>query len=289
MSFEFGFTTVRDHRLRLRQQKTDGASVVPGWADVLRGISLAMIVGFGGVAATTASAGDVTVFAAASLKTALDEVAQGFERETGHEVAMSYAGTPVLARQISLGAPADVFISASADWMDWLQEAQAIDNDSRFDLLGNQLVLIAHGNTSPPVDLQATALMPRLQQDRIAMALVEAVPAGIYGKAALEHLGVWEVLSAQIAQTDNARAALALVATGEAPFGIVYATDAKAEPRVSVIASFPAASHPDIRYPVAAVAGRGSAPADQFIEHLRSEAAISAFETQGFVVLEPPA
>lgn len=235
-----------------------------------------------------ARADQLTVFAAASLKTALDRIADEFEQSTDKSVAISYAGTSVLARQISLGAPADIFVAASSDWMDWLEDQQAIDATRRFDLVGNRLVLIAHGAQQTPVALTPQDLKARLGQDRIAMALVEAVPAGIYGKAALLHLGVWDHLVPQIAQTDNARTALALVASGEAPYGIVYATDAQADPRVSVIASFSSDSHAPILYPAALVTDRASPAAVGFLDHLRGDAARRVFEDQGFTILSPP-
>lgn len=231
---------------------------------------------------------DTTVFAAASLKTALDEVAAVLEDQSGQKTAISYAGTAVLARQISLGAPADIFIAASPDWMDWLAERGSITRDSRFDLLGNQLVLIAHGAEPEAFDINAANLRTALDGNRVAMALVDAVPAGIYGKTALTFFGVWDALQEQIAQTDNVRAALALVARGETPFGIVYETDALAEPRVGIVARFPADSHAKILYPVAIVAGRSSEATTRFISHLRNEKARAVFEKHGFVVLVPP-
>lgn len=231
---------------------------------------------------------DTTVFAAASLKTALDEVAADFEAQSGQKTAISYAGTSVLARQISLGAPADIFIAASPDWMDWLEERGAIAQDSRFDLLGNQLVLIAHGAEPEAFDINAANLRTALDGNRIAMALVDAVPAGIYGKTTLNFFGIWDVLQEQIAQTDNVRAALALVARGETPFGIVYETDALAEPRVGIVARFPADSHAKILYPVAIVAGRSSEATKRLISHLRHEKAREVFEKHGFIVLVPP-
>ncbi|WP_262386404.1 Molybdate-binding protein ModA [Roseobacter fucihabitans] len=229
-------------------------------------------------------ASDITIFAAASLKTALDEVAAAFE---GPTTTISYAGTPVLARQISFGAPADIFIAASLDWMDWLADQNRIDPASRFDLLSNRLVLIRHGAGGTLVETTGTALMETLGQDRIAMALVAAVPAGIYGKSALQYFGLWDALAPQIAQSDNVRAALALVARGEAPFGIVYTSDAQAEPRISVIATFPEESHAPILYPVAVTKGRSSTPVARFINHLRSAQARVIFERHGFIMADP--
>ena len=232
-----------------------------------------------------AGAGELTVFAAASMKTAMDEVEAGWEAATGHELTVSYAGSSALARQIERGAPADVFISANPGWMDHLEAVGRIDPGTRFDLLGNRIVLIAHGQDAGGVSLSAEFdLAAHLGENRLAMALVEAVPAGIYGKAALESLGLWDAVAPKVAQADNVRAALALVATGEAPLGIVYATDARAEDGVSIIASFPADAHPPIVYPAAAVTGADAAPAADFLRYLRGDLARAAFERQGFAL-----
>lgn len=229
----------------------------------------------------------ITVFAAASTKTALDEAAAAYQAGTGRDVTLSYAGSPALARQIQLGAPADVFISANPGWMDVLQQEGLIDEASRLDLLANSLVLIAHGPGALPLDLETADLAGRLGESRLAMALVDAVPAGIYGKAALMALGQWSELAPKVAQTANVRAALALVASGEAPMGVVYATDARAEAGVSVIAVFPEGSHPPILYPAAAVADGNIAEAKAFLEYLQSPAAREVFAQQGFGVPDP--
>lgn len=232
-----------------------------------------------------AQAGEVTVFAAASLKTALDEVAAGFTADTGHRATIAYAGSSALARQIQQGAPADVFISANPGWMDVLEADGLIDAASRFDLLSNALVLIAHGASAPAMPL--LELPDLLADDYLAMALVNAVPAGIYGKAALQHLGLWTQIAPQVAQADNVRAALMLVAIGEAPFGIVYATDAHAEPRVSIVATFPPETHPKITYPAAAVTN-GNRQNTGFLAYLQSDAARLVFEAQGFKMAAQP-
>ncbi|WP_432675332.1 molybdate ABC transporter substrate-binding protein [Nioella aestuarii] len=236
-------------------------------------------------AQTPARAETITVFAAASLTTAMTQIAQRYEAISEDEIVLSFAGSSALARQIQLGAPADIFISASPDWMNLLQISDLIDPDSRRDLLANSLVLIAHGEADPVdlgPDLDLAAL---LGSNRLAMALTEAVPAGIYGRAALETLGLWDQVSAQVAETDNVRAALALVALGEAPLGIVYATDARAEPDVSVIAAFPPDSHPPITYPVAQLYGPAWAQAGDFLTFLQSPDAREVFEAEGFTVL----
>ncbi|MCE5973465.1 molybdate ABC transporter substrate-binding protein [Sinirhodobacter sp. WL0062] len=232
-----------------------------------------------------ARADEVLVFAAASMQTALDEIAQEWHSETGHTATLAYGGSAKLAQQIAAGAPADLYISASTQWMDSLQAAGALAEGSRRDLLGNRLVLIA----SAPGSVALADLPDRLGTEYLAMGLVEAVPAGQYGKAALEHLGLWQALAPQVAQTDNVRAALALVATGEAPFGIVYATDAAAEPRVHIAAEFPSDSHPPIVYPAARMQDAPNADAaDAFLAFLGSAQASGIFAAQGFTVIPAP-
>ncbi|MCA0940420.1 molybdate ABC transporter substrate-binding protein [Yangia mangrovi] len=236
-----------------------------------------------------AQAEEVVVFAAASLKTAMDEIAPAFEAQTGHEVTVSLAGSSALARQIEQGAPADIFISANEAWMDTLEEDGLLAPGSRSDLLRNSIVLIAHGADAVPVEISPALDLPGLLgEGRLAMALVDAVPAGIYGKAALESLGLWDTALPQVAQADNVRAALALVSTGEAPLGIVYATDAAADDNVSVIGTFPEDSHPPIVYPVAELAGREGAAAVAFLAYLHGSEARAAFEAQGFEVISQP-
>ena len=245
-----------------------------------------LALGVGAMAATVASGDEVTVFAAASLATALAEIETGFEAATGHDLVVSLAGSSALARQIQQGAPADIFISASADWMDRVEADGLVEPGTRFDLLGNSIVLVGHGPDARPVDIGPDLdLAGLLGEDRLAMALVDSVPAGVYGKAALESLGLWDAVAAQVAQADNVRAALAFVAAGEAPYGIVYATDAAAESRVSVVGTFPAGSHPPIVYPVADLATRDTPAEAAFLGYLRGAEARAAFERQGFAVL----
>jgi molybdate transport system substrate-binding protein len=227
--------------------------------------------------AQSADAAQLTVFAAASMGDVMRDLAPLWKAQGGDAFRTSLAGSSVLARQIQQGAPADVFISANAAWMDLLERDGVILPGTRSDLAANTLVLIAR-------DPQAAAQIDkRLGNGRLAMALVDAVPAGIYGKAALETLGAWPGLAPRIAQADNVRAALALVASGEAPLGIVYATDALAEPRVRVIATFPPGTHPPIRYPVAAVAGGHDAAARAFLAFLRSPGAAGVLRAHGFL------
>jgi len=227
-----------------------------------------------------AAMAEVTVFAASTLKTALDEIATAYSAGTGTAVTLSYAGTPALARQIEQGAPADVFISASVDWMDVLAAKGLIQPDSRRDLLGNRLVLIGPTGAAP---LVLEDLAARLGEGRLAMALVDAVPSGQYGKAALESLGLWEAVAPSVVQSENVRAALHLVALGEAPLGIVYASDAVAEPRVTVLATFPETSHPRITFP-AALTLTASPEAAAFLDHLGSPEAAEVFAANGFLV-----
>ncbi len=244
------------------------------------GLALALALA-GGVRAET-----VTVFAAASLKTVLDEIVPGLGATLGVTAQVSAAGSSALARQIEAGAPADIFVSANPGWMDRLEAAGRLAPGTRADLLTNRLVLVAPGAEGPPLALGPGApLAARLGDGRLAMALIDAVPAGIYGKAALESLGLWDAVRTRIAQVDNVRAALALVALGAAPLGVVYATDAAAEPRVHVIATFPTDSHPPIRYPAALTRAGDRAPARAVLAYLRGPAARAVFERQGFHVL----
>lgn len=230
---------------------------------------------------------DVTVFAAASLTTALDRVAAAWTAQTGQTATLSYAGSSALARQIQQGAPADIFISASTDWIEALAASGDLRPGTRRDILGNRLVLIAHGPDAPPVTLDATLDLPALLGGgRLAMALVDAVPAGVYGKAALTHLGLWDAVAPQVAQADNVRAALAFVARAEAPLGIVYATDAAAEDRVTVIGTFPADSHAPITYPAAITAQSDSPQAHAFLAFLASDSARAIWQDHGFTVLD---
>lgn len=236
--------------------------------------------------AKAAGSEEVVVFAAASLKTALDEVATNWQKETGHTVTLSYAGSGTLANQIIAGAPADIFISANTRWVDVVEKAGLIANNQRRNLLGNTLVLIAHGKDASPVEIKSHLDLKRhLGGGKLAMALVDSVPAGIYGKAALTSLNIWETVSPSVAQTDNVRAALVLVASGEAPFGIVYASDTAASDNVTVVGTFPADSHPPIVYPAALLTEAADAADKEFYEALASDAAKAAFRKQGFEIL----
>lgn len=250
-----------------------------------RSCAASLAASFVALAPVAGHADEVVVFAAASMANALSEIEKNFEVASGHELIVSLAGSSALARQIQQGAPADVFISASPDWMDRVEADGLIEEGSRFDLLGNRIVLVAFGKADPVEIGPDLDLVGLLGGGRLAMALVEAVPAGIYGKAALESLGLWHDLGPQIAQADNVRAALAFVATGEAPYGIVYATDAAAEERVSIVGTFPEDSHPPIVYPVADLANRDTPAEADFLAYLRGAEARAAFERQGFALL----
>jgi molybdate transport system substrate-binding protein len=229
----------------------------------------------------------ITVFAAASLRNALNEVDAAFGKEAGAAVTASYAASSALAKQIEQGAPADVFISADTQWMDYLAARKLIAAGTRTDLLGNTLVLIAAKDSKiEHVEIGSGFDLAKLAGNgRIAVADVRAVPAGLYAKAALEKLGAWTAAQPKLAQAENVRAALAYVARGEAPLGIVYATDAKVEPGVKIVGTFPASSHPPIMYPVAAMAGHDNAAVKRYLEFLRSRATRAIFDNYGFSVL----
>ncbi|AZL61016.1 molybdate ABC transporter substrate-binding protein [Tabrizicola piscis] len=238
--------------------------------------------------ATPARAAEVTVFAAASLKTALDEIAAEWQADTGHSVVVSYGGSSALAKQIIEAAPADIFISASIEWMDAVAEAGLVRDGTRVDLLGNRLVLVAHGAGAAPVALDAgTDLAGMLAGGKLSMAMVTSVPAGQYGREALTALGLWDSVAGSVAQSENVRVALQLVALGEAPLGIVYASDAVAEPGVTVVATFPEGSHSPIIYP-AAVLQTAVPEAEAFLDYLSGPDARAVFEAQGFLPLGAP-
>jgi len=234
-----------------------------------------------------AAADEVLVFAAASLTNALDQVAAAWTAETGHTAVMSYAGSSALARQIQEGAPADIFISASVDWMDAIEATGDLREGSRRDILGNTLVLIAHGRDAAPVTIdESLDLVGMLDGGRLSMALVEAVPAGVYGKAALTSLGLWDVVEPLVAQSDNVRAALGFVAQDEAPLGIVYATDAAVVDNVTVIGTFPEGSHDPITYPAGITAQSESPVAEAFLDFMTSDTARAIWLELGFTVLD---
>ena len=250
---------------------------------LVAGVGLAIA---GLVPAARAEDAKTVVFAAASLKTALDQINAKWEKETGKRASISYAASPVLAKQIEQDAPADLFISADSDWMDYLAARGLIKTGSRANLVGNRLLLIAGRDGPGAIKLeQGFDLGAALGGGRLAIADVASVPAGKYGKAALETLGAWAGVVDHLAQTENVRAALMLVARGEAPLGVVYRSDAAAEASVRIVATFPEDSHPRILYPAALTAKSGNGEAAEFLEYLKSEAARRVFEAQGFTVL----
>jgi molybdate transport system substrate-binding protein len=231
----------------------------------------------------------LTVFAAASVKNALDEIDAAYTAKTGIKIVASYAASSALAKQIEQGAPADIFFSADIDWMNYAIGKKVVGEPTRFNLLGNNLVLIAPKDSSinnvaigPGFDLAKLA-----GDGKIATGDVKAVPAGKYAKAALEKLGAWQAVQSKFAMAESVRAALTLVARGEAVLGIVYSTDARVEPGVKIIGSFPADSHPPIVYPVAATV-TANIEAAGYLAFLRSSAAKAIFEKYGFKVLIHP-
>jgi molybdate transport system substrate-binding protein len=244
-----------------------------------------------GSASSSAFAQDksLTVFAAASMKNALDDVDAAYSAKTGVKIAASYAASSVLAKQIGQGAPADVFVSADTDWMDYAIGKKAINEPTRINLLGNSIVLIAPKDSAinnvtigPGLDLAKLA-----GAGKIATGDVSSVPVGKYAKAALEKLGAWNAAEPKFAMAESVRAALTLVARQEAVLGIVYSTDAKVEPGVKIVGTFPADSHPPIIYPVAATA-TAKADAAGYLAFLRTSAAKAIFEKYGFSFLVSP-
>jgi molybdate transport system substrate-binding protein len=230
----------------------------------------------------------VIVFAAASLKDGLDAVNKACEADVGEAATVSYAASSALAKQIEGGAPADVFISADLDWMKYLSDKKLTKPDTEVKLLGNQIVLVAPKDSTVETKIDKGFDLAKLVGDgKLAMGDFKAVPAGTYGKAALESLGVWSSVEGKVAQAENVRAALKLVSTGEAPLGIVYATDAHADKGVKVVGTFPEDSHPPIIYPVAQIADSKDKDTPAFLKCLQSAKAAELFRDQGFTVLTP--
>jgi molybdate transport system substrate-binding protein len=251
----------------------------------------AMWLGLGAIATNSAQAQQktLTVFAAASMRNALDDVNTAFSKASGTAVRASYAASSALMKQIEQGAPADVFVSADLDWMDYGAQKKLIKDDTRVNLLGNKLVLIAPKDSKLGDVAIAVAfdLAKLAGGGRIATGDVRAVPAGKYAKQALENLGAWTAAASKLAMTENVRAALTLVARKEAPLGLVYETDAKVEPAVKIIGTFPENSHAPIVYPVAATA-TADAEAGAYLTFLRSQQAKAIFERYGFSFLVQP-
>ncbi|MEY9168337.1 molybdate transport system substrate-binding protein [Sinorhizobium fredii] len=254
----------------------------------ITGLVLALGMTLAGAAFAPAEAQErVTIFAAASLKNALDSVNAEWKKESGKETTASYAASSALAKQIEQGAPADIFVSADLAWMDYLAEKKLIKSDSRFNLLGNRIVLVSAETDAQPVEIKpGLDLAGLLGDERLAMGAVESVPAGKYGKAALEKLGIWPTVAKKLAGAESVRAALLLVSRGEAPYGIVYKTDATADPGVKVVGTFPEDSHPPIIYPIAITAESKNPDSAAYLEYVKSPRAAALFEAQGFIVLE---
>lgn len=253
------------------------------WRAGLAAAALAVLM----LAAPPVQAKDVIVFAAASLKNALDDAIAAYEKFGGGRVVASYAASSALARQIDSGANADLFISADLDWMNEVEKHNLIDRATRKNLLGNKIVLIAPTAAhAAKVDIRpGFDLRGLLKDGRLAMANPDAVPAGKYGKAALETLGVWDSVKDKVASAENVRGALLFVDRGEAPYGIVYATDAAADKNVAIVGEFPDDTHPPIIYPIALTTANNDPDAKKFLSFLETAAAEPAFEKQGFTIL----
>ncbi|HEX4118056.1 MAG TPA: molybdate ABC transporter substrate-binding protein [Rhizomicrobium sp.] len=249
-----------------------------------RAALLALLLLLEPIAALAQPAAPLTVFAAASLTNSLKTVADAYKAKTGASVTLSFGASSTLARQIEQGAQADIFMSADTDWMDYLQKAGLIADSTRKDLLGNQLVLVAaSGTKAAPRIAPHFDLAGALGDGKLALADPSSVPAGKYGKAALTALGVWDSVASKVAPAENVRVALEYVARGEAPFGIVYATDAKVAPSVHVVGVFPENTHAPIVYPVALT--KGASPAARaFLDFLSGPEAKAIFEKSGFTV-----
>ncbi|HDL7823233.1 TPA: molybdate ABC transporter substrate-binding protein [Yersinia enterocolitica] len=242
--------------------------------------SAALLVAF----SSSAIAADITVFAAASLTNALQDIAAQYKKEKQVDVVASYASSSTLARQIEQGAPADLFISADQQWMDYAIDKQQMVANTRYTLLGNELVLIAPKDskiTKVEID-KKTDWKKLLEGGRLAVGDPDHVPAGIYAKESLENLGAWATLAPEMARANNVRSAMALVERAEAPLGIVYGSDAIASDKVKVVGVFPESSHKPVEYPMAIVKGHENPTVTAFYDYLKSPAAAVIFEKYGF-------
>jgi molybdate transport system substrate-binding protein len=249
-------------------------------------LSWAATAGAAGEAATAANATPVLVFGAASLTNVLDDLSQSFTAKTHIPVKSSLAASSVLAKQIEAGAPADVFFSADLEWVDYVEQRKLLKAGSRHDVVGNRLVLIAPADSKVSLKIRPGAQFTTalVEQGKLATGDPDSVPVGKYAKAALEKLGAWDKVSPQIVRAENVRAALAFVARGEAPLGIVYKTDALAEKKVRIVDEFPADAYPPITYPIA-LTTHASDGAQKFEDFVRSGAAGEIFTKYGFVPL----
>jgi molybdate transport system substrate-binding protein len=246
---------------------------------------LAALLCCGPVGAAEAASRPVTVFAAASLTNVLDELGQEFTRTTGARVRFSFASSSILARQIEAGAGADVFFPADQEWMDYLERRSSIRQSSRRNVVGNRLVLIAPRTSQVQLAIEpGFPLVAALGNGRLATGDPDSVPVGRYARAALTSLGVWNDVADRLVRADDVRHALMFVARGEAPLGIVYATDARVDDRVRIVGIFPVGSHLPITYPVA-LTPRAGPDAERFVQFLLGDAGRAAFESAGFEVL----
>ncbi|MDR6817841.1 molybdate transport system substrate-binding protein [Neorhizobium sp. 2083] len=257
------------------------------WVKLAAASAAAAFVALASFAAPAAAQEKVTVFAAASMKNALDNANKAWAVQGGKDVTVSYAASSALAKQIESGAPADIFISADLDWMKYVSDKKLVKEDTKFNWLGNRIVLVAAKDAAKPVDIKpGFDLAGLLKGGRLAMGEPNSVPAGKYGKAALEKLGAWSAVEKSVASAESVRAALALVSRGEAPYGIVYQTDAAADPGVAIVGTFPADTHPPIVYPIAILSESKSKDAAAYLDYLKSAKAAPFFEKEGFTILK---
>ncbi|MDP6841231.1 MAG: molybdate ABC transporter substrate-binding protein [Rhodospirillales bacterium] len=246
-------------------------------------IAIFLISAWAATAQAEAQAERVLVFAAASLKLPLAKIARAHEKRAGHDIDIAFAASSALARQIAHGAPADIFVSAHLKWMDWLEARGKIEKSSKTKLLTNSLVIVAPAGSQPEMDRNsASSLLRVLGADRLAIADPAHVPAGIYGKEALQALGVWPQISRRLARTVNVRAALALIERRALPLGIVYGSDAHRNPLVDIVYRFPAQSHVPIQYIAATVKDRARPATAAFLAGLRTEYSKNIFDNYGF-------
>jgi molybdate transport system substrate-binding protein len=245
-------------------------------------LAFALVLGFL-VHASLAHAADTIVFAAASTKDVITDIIKMYEKTHPGHVVPSFGSSGDLAKQIQNGAPASIFISADVKWMDYLTKAKLIDNDSRRDLLGNELVLIAPVDSTSPVSLDNLA--SQLNGGKLALGDPDSVPAGRYAKAALDSMKQWDALQGSVVRAKDVRAAMAFVERGEAAAGIVYATDALVSQKVRIVATFPEATHPPIVYPLALIAGHDDEAARAFFAYLQGPQAANVFLSAGFSVI----
>lgn len=250
-----------------------------------RAALVALTLPWAGIASSAESKQPLIVFAAASLTDAVTEIGDAFTRETGIPVKTSFAASSALARQVESGASAGVFFSADEEWMDYLEKKDLLTAGTRRDVLANRLVLVVPADSKiASVSFDSRSFLSAVRGAHIATGDPDSVPVGRYAKAALINLGAWEQIAARLVRAENVRSALAFVARGEAPFGIVYLTDAKIEKNVKLAGTFPSELHPPIRYPIA-VTVKGNADAHRFVAFVSSQPALLTFEKHGFAIV----